>query len=362
VSDFKVRADRAALADAAAWVAQALPKMAGAPAFFGARLTAVAVALTIAAFNYEVSMTAMVPAEVMGAGEVLVAGGLLREIVAAVKGKDVELVLDGNRLAITAGRSTYRVGTMRLEDYPKLPDFPPVVGRIESGDLAAAVGAVEHAASRDEISASMAVLTAVHLESEGEQVAASATDRFRIARTRAGWDGKDFTANVPAVSLTAMLKGLRGPLEVGASEGQFGLRDGSRSATTRLFDDTFPKLGPHLNAASVATVEVDAPTLAGACKRAGMVTEANTAVHLRIGPGEIELDASSGDGEGSEFVECTGDAEFEAGYNPAFLHDALAAIDGTAVLGLPPSPTKPLTIRPLDGEDVFVVMPRRSTR
>lgn len=360
MSEFKIRADRAALADAAAWVAQALPKKHAAPATFGIRLTAEAEALTLQAFDFERSMAATIPAEVSASGEVLVAGHFLRQIVAAIKGKRVELALDGTRLTIAAGRSTYRVGVMALEDYPKLPDFPPVVGRIEADDLRAIASTVEHASSRDEM---LAILTAVHLEGDGEHVTAQTTDRFRIASTETRWDGKeDFTANVPAVSLLAMLKGLGGPLEVGASEGLFGVRDGSRSATTRLLDDDFPKLASHINAEPVGTCEVDAEALAGAVKRAAMVTEENTSIQLRITRDEIEIDAGGQDGEGSEFIECESDAEFEAGYNPDFLHDALSAVDGKAQLGLPPSPNRPLTIRPLDGDAVFVVMPRRSTR
>src|SRR5438105_1943031 len=75
----KFRVEHDALADAVAWVARALPSRPVVPVLAGLRLEA-GEGLTLSCFDYELSATAQVVADVAEPGTALVPGRLLAEI------------------------------------------------------------------------------------------------------------------------------------------------------------------------------------------------------------------------------------------------------------------------------------------
>ena len=70
----KIRVDRDVLAEALAWVARALPTRPVVPVLSGLRLEA-GTSLTLSCFDYEVSATAQVEAEIGEPGTVIVPAG-----------------------------------------------------------------------------------------------------------------------------------------------------------------------------------------------------------------------------------------------------------------------------------------------
>lgn len=356
----KVRLDRAALAGAVTWVGLAVPKAHSIPASAGIRLTASSGVLTLQAFDFDVSHTVDLPCDVLVEGQALVSAALTRQIIASLKGPSVELEVDGGRLVITAGRSTYRVGLMRLEDYPSLPVAPKAVGVIDAGDLAEIVGIAEHAAGDD---AKVAALLAVHLAGDGENVSASATDRFRISYAQVPGDA-EFEANIPAAVLGPALKPLRGEVTIGVEGGLVGLTDGVRSVTMRALDVEFPKLAAFVGMALPSIYEVDASELAAAVKRAALVAEAFAPVWLQFGTDEIAITSDSESGEAAEYVPCEGNAAIERqmSMNAQFFAEALTVLGGRVEIGVGEL-TKPITIRPVGSDRAtLIVMPRRSTK
>jgi DNA polymerase-3 subunit beta len=361
MSSMKVRLDRATLADAAGWVAQAISKRPTTPAMGGMRLTAVDNTLTLAAFDYEASHQATVSAEVVTDGEVLVSGPMFRSIVSAIKGKELELVLDDTRLTVQAGRSTYRLGIMPLADYPTLPPFPKLVGRVSAEDLAQLVGTVEHAAA---VNSNVPILEAINLRGGDGVLTGFATDRFRIARAETTLtDGTDdFEVNPIGAGISAALKGMTGTVDIGCEGGSFGLADGHRTVVVRVLDEEHVKPDPYFKLAPNVSVEVDTKDMAEAIKRATLVGDAHDRVLLSITPGELEITSDSVSAEGAEYVECTADGEISALFNGAFLVQSLLAVAGDrAHLGFVDD-KKPLIIRPADASTpAAVVMPRRKT-
>ena len=80
----KIRVDRDVLAEALAWVARALPTRPVVPVLSGLRLEA-GTSLTLSCFDYEVSATAQIEAEVGEPGIVIVPGRLLAEITRSLR-------------------------------------------------------------------------------------------------------------------------------------------------------------------------------------------------------------------------------------------------------------------------------------
>jgi len=91
----KFQVERDALADALAWVARALPSRPVVPVLSGLRLEA-GDGLTLSCFDYEVSATAHLDADVAEPGAVLVPGRLLAEITRSLPALAVDFAADGD--------------------------------------------------------------------------------------------------------------------------------------------------------------------------------------------------------------------------------------------------------------------------
>ena len=99
--------------------------------------------LRIAGTDLDVSLTSSVDAEVSREGAIAVQAKKFIEIIRALAGDKVRLVLDGNALTITAGGSRFRIHGLPAADFPTLPD----VGGEARGDSVLAVQA--HGRPRD---------------------------------------------------------------------------------------------------------------------------------------------------------------------------------------------------------------------
>src|SRR5699024_5323032 len=127
----KIRVERDALADAVAWVARSLPARPSVPVLGGVLLDAAdGEALTISAFDYEVSATVRVTSTIADGGRPLVSGRLLADITKASPAQPVEISVDGSRSSIICGSARFSLPTMPVEDYPQLPHQPALAGEV----------------------------------------------------------------------------------------------------------------------------------------------------------------------------------------------------------------------------------------
>jgi len=324
----RIRAERGLLADALTWVAQAIAKNPASPELAGVRLTAAGGVLTAKAYDYDSAHTATLDADVASEGECLVSGKFLRTIVAAMKGRDVELTLDGN-LTIASGRATYRAQTMKVDNYPALPSLPQRVGEADAGDLAAAVAAVRHPI--DDGSPHPQV-RGLRIEG-GNELEVLGMDRHRIARAVVPWKwDADLAVTIHSGAFETAVKGMSGPVALGFEDGLFGLSDATRAVTVRTYMEGFtPNWRDFLTAPDdVPSVSVEHAALKESLSRVRALDIADaSAVSVAFGDGEVTIRGSTdGIGEGEEVIEAATDGSAVRGFNPRLLGDALAAIPG----------------------------------
>ncbi len=374
----KFRVERDVFADAVAWAARSLPIRPSSPVLAGLLVEATDEGLLLSSFDYETSARASLVAEVSETGRALVSGRLLADICRSLPAKPVELSLEGPRVQLTCGSARFSLQIMPVEDYPTLPEMPPVAGSVSSGEFAHAVAQAVTAAGRDDM---LPVLTGVRIEIDGASMSLLATDRFRLSQRELNWSpqSSDLTvaALVPAKVLGDTAKSLTSGAEVsialsatGSGEGIIGFEGsglgGLRRTTTRLLDGEFPKVRSlfpteHLTVAKVAKAE-----FVDTVKRVALVAERNTAVQLKFSDNQLVLDAGSGDeAQATEVIEAaiTGE-EIVTGFNPQFLLDGLTAMDGEEVTLSFTQATKPVVITGSDstGEVTdfrYLLMPRR---
>jgi DNA polymerase III subunit beta len=336
----KIQVERDVLAEAVAWTARALPARPAVPVLAGIRLQA-AGDLTLSSFDYDVSAQATVPVAVEEDGDLLVSGRLLAEITRSLPARPVEISSDGARATLTCGSATFTLLTMPSEDYPSLPAMPPAAGSIGSDAFASAVSQSATAAGRDD---TLPALTGVRIEIDGETLTLVSTDRYRLAVRELRWTPArpELAAAVlvPARALAETARALTAGAEVSIAlalpgeegaggEGMIGFEGAGRRTTTRLLGGDFPRYQSLLPNQVNSVAELAAGPFAEAVKRVALVAERNTAVRLSFSPGQLVLEAGTGDeAQAVEVIEASFEGDdIQIAFNPQYLLDGLTALD-----------------------------------
>jgi DNA polymerase III subunit beta len=372
----KLQVERDHLADAVAWTARALPARPTAPVLAGMHLRAGTgndAELTLSTFDYEVSAVASVPVITDEEGIVVVSGKLMAEIVRSLPARPVTMTTDGARATLKCGSATFTLMLLPAEEYPTLPELPPLAGSVGSDALASAIGQVAIAAGRDD---TLPALTGIRIEISGESLTLVATDRYRLAVRELRWTPTRPDLNtavlVPAKVLGETARALTSGAEVQVSLGGdepaslIGFSGAGRQTTTRLISGEYPRYQALLPSEFNAVAELPASVFTEAIRRVALVAERNTPVRLAFSPGQLVLEAGASDeAQAVEVLEAdyTGE-DLQIAFNPQFLLDGVGAIDSdTARLSFT-SPTKPAVITG-KSEDAaadyrYVLMPIRS--
>jgi DNA polymerase-3 subunit beta len=363
----KIRVERDVLADAVAWTARALPARPTVPVLAGMRLQAAA-ELTLSSFDYDVSAQATVPVTAEEEGSALVSGRLLAEISRSLPARPVEITAEGGKAVLTCGSATFTLLTMPEEEYPALPEMPQAAGSVGSDAFASAVSQSAAAAGRDD---TLPSLTGIRIEIEGDTLTLISTDRYRLAVRELRWSparpGLSAAVLVPAralaetarslttgaeVSIALALPGADGSGEsgsgIGASgeTGMIGFEGGGRRTTTRLIGGEFPRYQALLPKQISSTAELPTSLLVEAVKRVALVADRNTAVRLAFSPGQLVLEAGTGEeAQAVEVLEAGYDGdELSIAFNPQFLLDGLSALDSDTARMSFTEPGKPALI------------------
>lgn len=355
----KFRVERDALADAVAWAARTLPSRPSLPILAGLLLEADSSGLVVSSFDYETSSRVEVSADINQPGRVLVSGRLLAEIARSLPAQPVSLAVDGTRVSVVCGKSSFTLPTFPVEDYPALPPMPSSSGTIAGDVFASAVGQVAVAAGRDD---TLPTLTGIRIEVEGAMITLAATDRYRLAMREFAWapstPSLSVNALVPARTLAETAKSLAGADAVNVSlaeggEGLMGFEGDGRRTTTRLLDGEFPKYRSLLPNETLSEATVNTGALIESVKRVALVAERNTPVRLAFADGEVVLSAGTFDeAQATESVECAlqGDG-LEIAFNPQYLLDGLGALDAAFTRLAFTQSTRPAVLSGVDEVD-----------
>lgn len=336
--------------------------------------------LTAATYDHEVSAYASGQAMVTKAGRVLVSAKVLNEIARALpKGKSVTLTSDKTRLFVKCGSGTFTLLMMPPDEYPALPELPPLAGSIGSDALASAISQVAVAAGKDD---TLPALTGVRIEIHGGTLTLVATDRYRLAIRELDWNAANPDLDTAVLVSARLLTGTSRALTHGAetqiyldgggdlAHGLIGFAGPGKQTTTRLLAGEYPRYQPLLPTEFNATAEVAAASFAEAVKRVALVAEKNTPVRFTFSEGRVLLEAGTSDAAGAtEEIGADYDGtgpyeEFRVAFNPDYLDDGINATGADTIRFSFTTPTKPCIITGKNGDTPpdfrYVIMPIRS--
>ncbi|SOD84219.1 DNA polymerase III subunit beta [Streptomyces sp. Ag109_G2-15] len=340
------RIARADLNEAVSWAARALPARTPVPVLGGLSLTAGAGRLAVSGFDFETAARVETDAETVTEGRVLVLGRRLLDICRVLPEGPVSCVLEGSRFTVEAGGARFGLSTLPYEEYPALPEAPPVYGGVDAAAFATAVGQVAVAAGRDD---TLPVLTGIQLRLDGEEMVLSASDRYRYAVRRLEWKpeaGPAWAAAealLPARRLLELARSLArcGTVSIGldpaegAGGGVVGFEGGRTRTVLRRLEGRLPGYGSLFELAGAAVAEVECGALAEAVRRVAVVAEANSPVRLEFSgeDGSVMVRAGFGDDVAAQRLPAVlrGAGEVAVAFNPAYLVDALNSFEGPAL-------------------------------
>lgn len=355
----KTRVEQSDLNAALGWLAGIVPQRAYLPALSGIRCEAADGHLTLQATDLERAGTVRLPAAVDEPGATLVSAGLFGAIAGKLPAGTATIVVEDAAISLQGGRVRASVPTLRLDDFPQLPDADDGITFTLAGDVAEAIA--KRVAVAAETSDAKPFLTGVNLIVADGRLTASATDSYRWHRLDVDVDADgDADMLVPAV-VFAQVARMGGDVEVTIADGFVQFRCGDTTLTTKPTPGQHPHPDQFFPPTDVPPVTFDRAELQTSLSRCMAVAPArhNVPVQFTFDEGTVELAIGGGDfGKVIDVVEVDGMSE-NVQLSPSYLAGAVAACVGDQVT-LRVDALKPVRVDGV-GDDTFrsIVMPIR---
>lgn len=333
----KLRVDRDTLAEAVGWAARIIPSRPAIPVLAGIKLVAdSAGTLKISAYDPELTAFVELESDVDEAGECLVNGRILSDICRSLPGRPVDITLDGTKLDVVCGNARFSLHSMKLDEYPSLPETSDVIGTVDGGEWLEAVSQVSTAASHDE---TLPLLVSVCIEIDGDKMSLLATDRYRLAVRDLTWSPAKPDVNerilVKAGRLSDIAKsyGTNGQVtlavDTAGNAKLMGFEGVGRQNTTRLIDGDYPQVRSLFRNDINGHAVVSRTELLEAIKRSKIVVEKNSAVRLSFSEGQVTVEGGQGgdNAQAKEVLQANLVGEdISMAFNPTYLQDSLSVM------------------------------------
>ncbi|MCB9946964.1 MAG: DNA polymerase III subunit beta [Rhodospirillaceae bacterium] len=370
----KLIIERAALLKALAHVQSVVERRNTIPILSHVLMRAEGAQLALTATDLDLEIVESVAAEVSVAGAATAAAHTFYDIVRKLpEGSQVEIsaVGDGGALSLRAGRSSFRLGSLPVDDFPNITAGElPHSFTLAARDLRAMVDRAGFAVSTEETRYYLNGIFLHAAASDGvATLRAVATDGHRLARVEMplpeGADG------LPGVIIPRKTVGeVRKLVEDTAEDVRIALSDtkicfsfDSIVLTSKLIDGTFPDYERVIPVDNDKVMEVDSKLFAEAVDRVSTISsEKSRAVKLSLQDGMLTLSATGADnGSATEEIEVGYAAgPLEIGFNSRYLLDITKQIEGEGARFTMADAASPTIIS--DGSDasaLYVLMPMR---
>lgn len=340
------------------------------PAMAGVWLAAEGDTLNADGYDYDTLTAAGGAATVGEPGRVLVPGRLLAAMVGHLDGV-VTVATDGPRLRLSAKGVRYSVALMDEAGYPGLPPMSAAYGQVDAAHL---TEAVELAATSARAATNAPWwYGAVRFEDNGNGLLVGSTDTVSATRAFVPWAEPPTRSGAGVGDLAARLaldtlKGTSGRVAVILDEVHTGLIVAGRSTLVRR-QTGWPRWREIVDASTTVTplgvVHADRRDLLAAMGRcaAAMSEVTDLDAHAVL---DFAADGLTYTVAGVGGAECEGEVAIELageplriGVWPAYLRDAVAAIDAEVVEVTYTGPMRPMVIREPGGEEFHLAMPKR---
>jgi DNA polymerase-3 subunit beta len=325
---------RDVFAEAVSFAVKLLPQRSTLPILTGVRIEAAGGKVTLSTFDYEVSATTSVDADVETDGTVLVSGRLLSDIAGRLPQREIVVEESDGIVRVQCGSAKFTLLKMPIEEYPTLPEVAGRTGVVPGSAFAEAVAQVAVAASREDVTP---VITGVQLEASETTLSLIATDRYRVSVRSIPWDAGDdvevLTALVPARTISEVGRTFGSAAQISITMSEQGERQqiafsaGDKTVTSLLIKGNYPPVRRLFPAETPHHAVLSTSDLVEATRRVQLVLEREAALRCTFEDGQVTLEAiGSEQAQAQESVDAvlTGE-DIVLSIKPQFLLDGLGA-------------------------------------
>jgi len=296
--------------------------------------------LRIAATDLDVSLRCGCPAEVVSEGAITLAAKKLYEIVRSLPDSEVRVKVQPDAWAtIECEQVNFRMAGLPREDFPALPEARSTQGvEIPAEVLRDLISRTAFAITVED---ARYYLAGALLVLDGEGAAMVATDGHRLSYARRGASLKVGTPQrvlIPRKAITELGRLLEEEDSVAFQqvENHLIFVAGGRTLASKTIEGQFPAFEKVIALSGDKAVSLGRERLATAIRRVSLLSsDRSRAVRLSLGPGKLELAASSPDlGEARETLSAEYQGQgVEIGFNAQYLLDFLG-VAGTEAVSL----------------------------
>jgi len=323
--------------------------------------------LKITGSDMEVEMVGQVSADVAQPGSVTVPARKLVDICKALpEGVRLDIQLNGEKLAVHAGRSRFTLATLPASEFPssdsgsdadRLTVSEERLGwLLEKTSFAMANQDVRH------------YLNGLLMEFRSGMLRAVATDghRLALAEIEADVQGDGRSLILPrkgVVELSRILSSEDEPVEIALGNNFVQVRRRGLTLTSKLIDGRFPDYEAVIPMSQDKGMTLARQDFIRALQRAAILSnEKYRGVRLKLSPDTLEIVANNPEQEQAEEVvpvDYAGDG-VEIGFNVGYLLDVLGVLSGEAVRFSLSDPNSSALLEESEaGDSLYVVMPMR---
>ena len=325
--------------------------------------------LSLTATDMDMDIATEVGCSVMTSGTTTMSAHLLYDIARKLPdGAEVEIAVNDGHAMVSAGRSSFRLPTLPVEDFPAISSNElPVNFSLTAADMRDLIDATRFAISTEE---TRYYLNGIYIhKAESGELCAVATDGHRLAMTRQALPSG--AAQMPSIilprkavsELRKLLDDFDGDVLIGLSETRAEFRFGVVRLTSKLIDGTFPDYTRVIPVGNDRIMQVDVSAFSAAVDRVSTIaSEKSRSVKMGLRSGVLTLSASNTDASSAtEELEVFYDGpEMEIGFNARYLMDIAGQVNSDMVeFALADQGSPSLVRAPGDEASLFVLMPMR---
>lgn len=360
----KVIVSKSDLQDAINAVTPAVAVKSSTPILGGVFFCAENSALTVRATNFQLDITAKIPANVESAGATVTTGKFLQPIVNKLSGEIVTLESADN-LTVKSEAASFNLLTMDASDFPKpASDQPTGSFRISGTALRKLITQTAFACGDDQ---TRPHFSGVHFTVDGTNIRAEGSDARRIAIANdTTFDSANADFIVPANTLKAFAPALvRQVVTVDIFHSAVAFAFDNVHFLSRLVDGTFPPVDKIIPASTATSATVDATELKAALERVRVIAKETNYKTVACIFTQDGLEISSNEqniGRVIEHVDAdVSGAVINIAFNFNYLLDGLKAAGGDRIKFGLNGELEPAALKnPDDTDFLYIVTPLRT--
>jgi DNA polymerase-3 subunit beta len=328
----------------------------------------------IVASDLEIQIGVKAEAKVEASGAITVAAQLIQSIVRELdEGAQVQLELADGHLALSSGRSRYKLPTLPAQDFPLVqPVKGEVAFALPSAEMAARLKSIAFAQSSEE---TRYYLMGVHVDVRDERLTFAATNGHLLAVAEGSAPEGSGSLERGIIlhrkligELIKLLDEAEGDVDLATDHQRVAIKLGQIDIISKLIEGDYPDFRRFLPSDHPFALKVRGSALAAAARRAVAISDEKTrSIRCDFAEDLIKVSVRSTlNGAAEEEVPCGyGGGIFAIGLQSRYLLDTLEAIGGDDIeialnpdgQGGQPAPT--LFTSPTRPDGKWVIMPMR---